>query len=59
MSAEIIPFPERGRQPDCRLCEHSISGDGGTFCTVFREEILLEGEAAKDCGHYVEDPGRK
>ena len=49
MSAEIIPFP-RSRRPSCFDCEHASVG-AVTYCTEFREEILLESEA-EDCSEF-------
>lgn len=54
-SAEIIAFPALIREPDCRICEHSIADANGTYCTMFREEIFSEASAAKECEEYEED----
>lgn len=54
---EVVAFPEpeSEREPTCFACIHASLGPV-TYCTKFREEIMLESLAAEDCEEYEEDP---
>lgn len=40
----------------CSNCEHAAFGTGGTWCTLFREEIWREAEVANECPEFVSVP---
>lgn len=57
MNAKILPFPDR-RTPSCFICEHAITNADGTYCRIFREEILLE-SYGQDCPEFEDDPHKQ
>lgn len=55
MSADIIPLPVTPQpKPTCFDCEHASLGPV-TYCTKFREEILVE-SVAEDCEEFEAMP---
>ena len=46
--AQIIAFPDR----TCYDCQHAYFGVRGVFCDAWREHIVDEKAAARDCEVY-------
>lgn len=36
----------------CAECEHAAFGSGGTYCTLFNEDIWREIEVATECAEF-------